>query len=147
MTLSPAQRRAGLDYLEAVLLQDTPKATASARVLAAPGQIASTIAALADELIPVLLSHVFQISDTMSEAERRSAEEKMADDRGAQASVLIQLALRAWADDEPADTETQDLALVLLGWLQMMTGAPPGDHEQILLILGSARHTIQGETP
>lgn len=147
VTMSPVQWAAAFDYLEAVLLQDAPKAASSARILAAPGQIASTIASMADELIPVLLSQAFQISGTMSRAERRRAEEAMADDRGAQASVLIQMALRAWADDDPADAEAQDLALVLLGWLQLMGGAPPGDNEQALLMLGSARHTIQGGTP
>jgi hypothetical protein len=145
VTLSPAQWTALFDYLEAVLLQDSPKAAASTRILAAPGQIASTIATVAEELIPALLDQAFQTSDTMSQAERRAAEEAMADDRGAQASVLIQMALRAWADDNPTDTE--DLALVLLGWLQVMAGAPPGDHDQVLLMLGSARHTIQGGTP
>lgn len=145
--MSPAQWAAAFDYLEAVLLQDAPKAAASGRILAAPGQIASTIASLADELIPALLSQAFQICDTMSQAERRTAEEAMAADRGAQASALIHMALRAWADDDPTDAEAQDLALVLLGWLQLMAGAPPGDHEQALLMLGSARHTIQGGTP
>ncbi|WP_159391789.1 hypothetical protein [Streptomyces viridochromogenes] len=144
--MSPVQRAAAFDYLEAVLLQDEPKAASSGRILAAPGQIASTIASMADELIPALLCQAFQISDTMSRAKRRKAEEAMADDRGAQASVLIQMALREWADDDPTDAEAQDLALVLLGWLQVMAGAPPGDHEQVLLMLGSARHTIQGGT-
>lgn len=145
--MSPAQWATAFDYLEAVLLQDAPKAASSSRILAAPGQIASTIADMADELIPALLSQAFQISDTMSEAELHAAQETMADDRGAQASALIQMALRAWADDNPTDTEAQDLALVLLGWLQLMAGAPPGDHEQALLMLGAARHTIQGGTP
>ncbi|MFJ2812161.1 hypothetical protein [Streptomyces sp. NPDC087294] len=147
MTMSPAQRTALFDYLEAVLLQDSPKAAASTRNLAAPGQVASTIATVAEELIPALLGQAVQTSDTMSQAERRAAEEAMANDRGAQASVLIQMALRAWADDNPTDAEAQDLALVLLGWLQMMAGAPSGDHEQVLLMLGSARHTIQGGPP
>ncbi|GGZ92828.1 hypothetical protein [Streptomyces bluensis] len=39
-----AQWRTAFDYLEAVLLQDASKAAASGRILAAPGQIASTIA-------------------------------------------------------------------------------------------------------
>ncbi|WP_019070662.1 hypothetical protein [Streptomyces hokutonensis] len=146
MTMSPAQWSAMFDYLEAVLVKDPQKAAASAEILAAPGQFASTIAAAADELIPVLLSQAFQISATMSEAERHAAEESMADDRGAQASVLIQMALRAWAADNPTDTEAQDLGLVLLGWLQLMAGAPPGDHEQTLLMLGSARHIVRGGT-
>ncbi|WP_331732613.1 hypothetical protein OG613_48290 (plasmid) [Streptomyces sp. NBC_00015] len=147
MTLSPAQWSAVFDYLEGVLLQDAPKAAASARILAAPGQVASTIATVADELIPALLNQAFQINDTMSEAERRTAEGTMADDRGVQASVLIQMALRAWVDDNPTDTEAQDLALVLLGWLQVMAGAPPGDHQQALLMLGAARHISRGGTP
>lgn len=145
--MSPAQWAAVLNYLEAVLLKDAPKAAASARILAAPGQVASTIVTLADELIPPLLNQAFQISDTMSEAECETAVGTMADDRGVQASVLIHMALRAWADDNPTDTEAQDLALVLLGWLQLMAGAPPGDHEQVLLMLGAARHVIQGGTP
>ncbi|GGZ92822.1 hypothetical protein GCM10010344_70630 [Streptomyces bluensis] len=44
------------------------------------------------------MAQAFQIRDTMSEAELRSAEETMAADRRAQASALIQMALRAWAD-------------------------------------------------
>jgi hypothetical protein len=144
--MSPAQWRTAFDYLEAVLLQDAPEAAASGRILAAPGQIASTIADMADELIPALLAQAFQVRDTMSEAELRSAEETMAADRGVQASVLIQMALRAWAEDEPTDAAAQDLALVLLGWLQVMAGAPPGDREQALLMLGSARHIAQEGT-
>lgn len=145
--MSPAQWAAAFDYLEAVLLQDASKAASSARILAAPGQIASTIAGMADELIPALLNQAFQISDTTSEAELHTAHETMATDRGAQASALIHMALCAWADDNPTDTEAQDLALVLLGWLQLMAGAPPGDHEETLLVLGSARHIIRGGTP
>lgn len=145
--MTPPQRKALFDYLEAVLLEDAPKAAASARGLAGAGQLASTVATVAEELIPALLSHAFQTSDAMSKAERRTAEEAMAANRGAQASVLIQMALRAWAGDNPTDTEAEDLALVLLGWLQVMAGAPPGDHEQALLMLGVARHNIQGGTP
>jgi hypothetical protein len=144
--LSSARRRALFDYLEAVLLKDAPKAAASARIMAPPGQIASTIAAVAEELIPALLAQAFQIRETMSPAERHAVEEAMAADRGAQASMLTLTALRAWADDEPTDADAQDLALVLLGWLQVMAAAPPGDHEQVLLILGAARHTAQGGT-
>ncbi|MFI1361055.1 hypothetical protein ACH4TV_46965 [Streptomyces sp. NPDC020898] len=45
------------------------------------------------------MNQALQISDTMSEAERHTAGGTMADDRGVQASVLIHMALRAWADD------------------------------------------------
>ncbi|HEY8984258.1 MAG TPA: hypothetical protein VIU15_32360 [Streptomyces sp.] len=139
---SADQWTAVFDYLEAVLLQNTPDIAASRQVLAEYGPPAAAVAAAADHLIPGLLDRAFGIHDGLSAPERDKIGAAMGADRGVQASLLIRDALTAWARDSPDEAATEAHALAFLGWLRLMADVPAGDHDQMLLMLGSARHTI-----